>query len=90
MSWCAATGAKHRLEGTEPAKSLVDLTGPDNVDVCNICRLVEQRGSQRALNVFMCQLRSPFTCNNYFVCTGKKAVYFLWLHRNKVYNMVAL
>ena len=33
MSWCVATGAKHRLEGTEPAKSLVDLTGPDSVDV---------------------------------------------------------
>ena len=25
--------------------------------------LVEQRGSQRALNVSMRQLRSPFTCN---------------------------
>ena len=34
MSWCAMTGAKHRLEGTEPAKSLVDLTEPDSVDVC--------------------------------------------------------
>ena len=32
---------------------------------CCFC-FVEQRGSQRALNVSMCQLRSPFTCNLYF------------------------
>ena len=25
-------------------------------------------GSQRALNVSLCQLRSPFTCNVYFFC----------------------
>ena len=34
MSWCAATGSKHVfLAGTEPAKSLVDLTEQDSADV---------------------------------------------------------
>ena len=34
MSWCVATGAKHVfLAGTEPAKSLVDLTELDSANV---------------------------------------------------------
>ena len=36
MSWCAATGAKHHdvfLAGTEPAKSVLDLTEQDTADV---------------------------------------------------------
>ena len=41
---------------------------------CFSC-LVEHRGSQRALNVSMCQLHSPFICNVYFfVCTGNTAI----------------
>ena len=78
----------------EPLQLFLCATCRFKFVVCKCCScivLVEQRGSQRALNVSMCHLRSPFTCNVYFfICTGNKAVYFLLLHRNNVNNIAAL
>ena len=87
---CLLPCFKHDYKKAGTVASLCQLLIRTCCRKCCSC-LVGQRDSQRALNVSMGRHHSPFACNVYFfICTGNKAVYIMWLHRNDVYNIAPL